>query len=298
MELLSFSFFQRALFACLLAGIACGIVGVWIVIMKVSFIGVAVSHAAFAGALLALVMGKPVVLFSFIFSLLACAALGPLSDRGQLHPETSIGIIFSSTLGLAFLFMGLLPEGKSQALNLLWGSVLTVNLSDVLALAVTAAAVSLITILFFKELQSVIFNRELAKASGIAASIFFYLLLFLTGATVSFTLKSVGGLLIFALIINPAAAAYQITYSLKKMYLLSVLFAVLSGWAGLFAAAALNLPAGASIVIASSVIFLICVIFSPKRIMRRHEKQKRLKEREVCVQIDGLADTCQTGERQ
>jgi len=272
MELINFPFFQRAVIACLLAGIACGIVGVWIVIMKVSFIGVAVSHAAFAGALLALVLEGPVVLFSFIFSLAACAVLGPLSDRGQLHPETSIGIIFSSTLGLAFLFMGILPEGKSQALNLLWGSVLTVNLSDVLALAVTAAAVSLITIIFFKELQSVIFNRELAKASGIAASIFFYLLLFLTGATVSSTLKSVGGLLIFALIINPAASAYQVTYSLKKMYLLSVFFAVLSGWTGLLIASVLNLPAGASIVIVSSIIFIISVFFSPKRVMKNDGK--------------------------
>jgi manganese/iron transport system permease protein len=265
MDLINFTFFQKALAACVLAGIACGIAGVWIVVMKISFIGVAISHAAFAGALLALVLDKPVVLFSFIFSLLACAVLGPLSDRGQLHPETSIGIIFSSTLGLAFLFMGILPEGKSQALNLLWGSVLTVNFQDIIMLFATTLLVSLTAILFYKELQSVIFNRELAKASGIAASFFFYLLLFMTGTTVSATLKSVGGLLVFALIINPAAAAYQITYSMKKMYLLSIFFAVVSGWTGLFAASILNLPAGACIVIVSSIIFAVSVIFSPKR---------------------------------
>ncbi len=268
MELIRYAFFQKAAIACLLAGIACGIIGVWIVVMKISFIGVAVSHAAFAGALLALVLDKPVILFSFIFSLLACAVLGPLSDRGQLHPETSIGIIFSSTLGLAFLFMGLLPEGKSQALNLLWGSVLTVNFFDILLLAAAALMASAAALFFFKELQSVVFNREMAKASGIAASLFFYLLLFLTGSTVSATLKSVGGLLVFALIINPAAAAYQITYSMKKMYLLSILFAVLSGWTGLVAASIFDLPAGASIVVVSSIIFIISVIFSPKRKMK------------------------------
>lgn len=272
MDLIRFAFFQKALIACLLAGIACGIVGVWIVIMKISFIGVAVSHAAFAGALLALVLDKPVVLFSFIFSLLACAVLGPLSDRGQLHPETSIGIIFSSTLGLAFLFMGILPEGKSQALNLLWGSVLTVNVSDIFLLTVTAVLVSMTAVLFFKELQSVVFNREMAKASGIAASVFFYLLLFLTGATVSTTLKSVGGLLVFALIINPAAAAYQITYSMKKMYLLSLFFSVFSGWTGLVLASVFNLPAGACIVIVSSIIFALSVIFSPKRKIKNGRK--------------------------
>jgi manganese/iron transport system permease protein len=269
MELLNLAFFQKALVACLFAGVACGIVGVWIVIMKISFIGVAISHAAFAGALLALVLGKPVLLFSFIFTLFACSVLGPLSDKGQLHPETSIGIIFSSTLGMAFLFMGMLPEGKSQALNLLWGSVLTVNTLDIRILFITSMLVTLVSILFYKEIQSVVFNRELAKASGIAASLFFYLLLFLTGATVSATLQSVGGLLVFALIINPAASAYQITYSMKKMYLLSVLFAVTSGWVGLFLAAYFNLSAGASIVVVSSIIFILTVVFSPKRILKK-----------------------------
>jgi len=240
--------------------------------MKISFIGVAVSHAAFAGGLLALLLGQPVVLFSFLFSLVACAVLGPISDRGQLHPETSIGILFSSTLGLAFLFMGMLPEGRSQGLNLLWGSVLTVSSGDILLLALTAAVALVITCFFYKELQAVIFNRELARASGIAAAVFFYLLLFLTGATVSTTLKSVGGLLVFAFIINPAASAYQITFSLKKMYGLSVFFAVLSGWIGIMAAAAFNVPAGASIVLVSSLIFMLSAVFSPKR--RINEKQK------------------------
>lgn len=265
MELLSYSFFQRAILACLFAGVACGIVGVWIVVMKISFIGVAISHAAFAGSLLALVMGAPVVLFSFLFSTAACTVLGPLSDKGQLHPDTSIGIIFSSTLGLAFLFMGLLPEGKSGALNLLWGSVLTVNPADIILLAMTAFLVVLATVFLYKQVQSVIFNRELAKASGIASSIIFYIILLLAGTAISSTLKSVGGLLVFSLIINPAAAAYQVTYSLKKMYLLSVFFAVIAGWIGLLFAALLGLPAGASIVLVSSLIFGLAVIFSPKR---------------------------------
>jgi len=268
MELFKLVFFQKALLACLFAGITCGLVGVWIVIMKISFIGVAVSHAAFAGALCALVMGQSVILFSFLFSLMACAVLGPLSDKGQIHPETSIGIVFSLTLGLAFLFMGMIPEGKSQALNLLWGSILTVSFGDIKLLAATSAMVILILVLFFKEIQAVVFNRQLAKASGISASFFFYIILLLTGVSVSLTLKSVGGLLVFALIINPAAAAYQITYNIKKMYLISVLFAIFSGWAGLFIAAFLNLPAGASIVLVSSMVSALAVIFSPKRFIK------------------------------
>ena len=265
MELLNFLFFQKAVVSCLLVGISCGLVGVWVLIMKISFIGVAISHAAFAGALLALLLGKPIVSFAFLFSLGAAGILGPLSDRGQLHPETSIGIIFSTTLGLSFLFMGLLPEAKSQALNLLWGSILTLEFSDILILFLTTFFTLAATIIFFKEIQAVIFNRELAKAVGISATLFFYLTLFLSGSVVTSCLKSVGGLLVFSLIINPAASAYQITYSLKKMYILSCVFGIISGLIGLFISTILNLPVGASIVLVSSLIFLVSNIFSPKR---------------------------------
>ena len=265
MELIKYAFFQKAIISAILAGIACGMVGVWIIIMRISFIGVAISHSAFAGALLAILLNKPVIPFSFLFCFLACAILGPISDKGQLHPDTSIGIIFSSTLGLAFLFMGLIPESKSQALNLLWGSILTVNFTDILILLITDFLLIIVATIFFKEIQSVIFNRELAKASGISATVFFYLILLFTGMSVGATLKSIGGILVFALIVNPAASAYQITYSMKKMYFLSCLFAIISGLTGLFISAIFNLPSGASIIITSSFIFILSLIFSPKR---------------------------------
>ena len=94
------------------------------------------------------------------------------------------------------------------------GNILTITHQDTI-LCYYCCAVDNVSILFFKELQSVIFNREMAKAVS-QATIFFYLILFLSGMTISTTLKSVGGLLVFALVINPAAAAYQITYSLKR----------------------------------------------------------------------------------
>jgi manganese/iron transport system permease protein len=93
--------------------------------------------------------------------------------------------------------------------------------------------------------------------------------LFLTGATVTVTLRSIGGLMIFSLILNPAAAAYQLTYSMKKMFLIAAAFGVLSGWLGLFFSYVFNLPSGATIVITSSAIFALAAVFSPKRRMKR-----------------------------
>lgn len=265
LSIFGYQFMQNAILAALLGGIACGTIGVFVVLLHMPFIGVAMSHAAFAGALLGLWMGFNPLLGAFIFSLAAAAVIGPLADRGEISPETSLGIVFSLTLGLAFLFIGLMPTTRSAALDLLWGSILTVNRSDVILLAVVAFVIVALVILFFKEVQATVFSRNIALAVGLPATFILYTVLFLTGTTVTVSLRSIGGLLIFSLILNPAAAAYQLTYSMKKMFLLSAIFGVLSGWIGLFFSYAFDLPSGATIVVTSSVIFLVSVMFSPKR---------------------------------
>jgi manganese/iron transport system permease protein len=176
-------------------------------------------------------------------------------------------------LGLAFLFMGLMPGTKSGALELLWGSILTNTRSDIILLGVVALLVVGLIALFYKEVQATVFQRDMALSVGIPATLVLYGILFLTGATITTTLRSIGGILIFSLILNPAAAAYQLTYSMKRMFLLSAAFGVLSGWTGLLFSYLFNIPSGATIVVTSSVIFLIAVVFSPKRKVKRWQQQ-------------------------
>jgi manganese/iron transport system permease protein len=227
------------------------------------------SHAAFAGALFGLWLGFDPLIGAFIFCLLAAGAIGPLADHGQLSPDTSLGVIFSLTLGIAFLFIGLIPNTRSAALDLLWGSILTSSRGDILLLAIVTLLVIGIVIVFYKEIQATIFNRNIALAVGIPATLVLYSIIFLTGATITASLRSIGGLLIFSLILNPAAAAYQLTYSMKKMFVLAAAFGVLSGWLGLLVSYLFNIPSGATIVITSSVIFGVAALFSPKRRSRK-----------------------------
>jgi len=265
LSIFGYHFMQNAILSAFLGGIACSTVGVFVVLMHMPFIGVCMAHAAFAGALLALWLGFDPLIGAFALSLLSAAIIGPLADRGELNPETSVGVIFSLMLGLAFLFMGLMPGTRSTALELLWGSILTNTRSDIIWLGVVAAAVVGLVCLFYKEVQATIFNRDMALSVGIPATLTLYAVLFLTGATITASLRSIGGLLIFSLILNPAAAAYQLTYNMKRMFLLSAAFGVLSGWIGLLISYAADIPSGATIVITSSVIFMIAAIFSPKR---------------------------------
>ena len=264
-SILQYHFMQNAVLAGLCGGITCSIIGVFVVTMHLSFMGVCIAHAAFAGALMGIWLGFNPLIGALVFSLVSAGIIGPMADRGELSTDTSIGIIFSLMLGLAFLFLGLMPGSRTEALNLFWGSILTVSRQDLAFLGgVTAVEIGLV-LAFYKEIQAVICHRQVALAVGIPATLIFYGLLFATGLTITASLRSIGGLLIYALIINPAAAAYQLTYSLKRMLLLASLFGVVSCFVGLGASYFLDIPSGAAIVITSCVIFGVATAFSPKR---------------------------------
>jgi manganese/iron transport system permease protein len=277
-SILGYLFMQNAILIAFLGGIACSIIGVFVVLLHMPFIGVCMSHAAFAGALLGLWFGINPLIGAFILSLITAAIIGPLADRGELNPETSVGIIFSLMLGIAFLIMGLMPTTQSAAWDLLWGSILTNTREDVLFLAIVTAFVVALVFAFYKEIKATVFNRNIALSVGISATLVLYGILFLTGATITASLRPIGGLLIFSLILNPAAAAYQLTYSMKKMFLLSACFGILSGWMGLALSYLFNIPSGATIVITSSVIFMAAAIFSPKRKVKDWQRKTRLEE--------------------
>ncbi len=264
-DILRYSFMQRAVLASVLGGAVCGIVGVWVIMLGIPFVGVAMAHAAFAGALLGLLINVDPILSGFIFSIFSASLIGPVADRGDFEPNLSTGIIFSIVLGLAFLFMGLIEGPRADAMRYIWGSILTVSPKDITLLAVTAGAIMLFLVLFFKEILAVLYDRKTARAAGIPDKAVFYVILFMCGAAVTLNLNTVGGILIFSLVISPPAAAYQLTYNLKMMHFLSAAFGVISCLLGLALSYAFNLPSGAMIIIISGFIFILSLAFSPKR---------------------------------
>ncbi|MBW1679416.1 MAG: metal ABC transporter permease [Deltaproteobacteria bacterium] len=269
-EIFQYGFMQRAILASLLGGVSCGTIGVWIVMTRIPFVGVAMSHAAFAGAIFGLLFKINPLAMALVFCIASSAFIGPLTERADIDPTVSVGIIFSVVLGLAFLGMGMIEGPKTEALNLMWGSILTVSKKDLILLFLTTAGLLLLLFLFFKEVQAVLFNREIARAVGLPEKVIFYSLLFFSGVVVTFNLNSIGGILIFSLIINPPSAAYQLTYNLKTMFILSAVFGVVSCLMGLLFSYLFNVPSGAVIIIVSSVIFGLCLIFSPKRRVKKY----------------------------
>jgi len=255
----------KPLVAAVLGGLVCGVVGVWVVLMNIPFVGVAMSHAAFAGAVTGLLLGVNPLLVAAVFCLAASLLIGPMAERADIEPNVSLGIIFSVVLGFAFLAIGLMRGPRSDAHSLIWGSILLVSARDLVLMAAAAAAVLVFLGLFYKEIQAVLYNREVARAVGIPERALFFAMLVLCGLSVTANLNTIGGLLIFSLVINPPSAAYQLTWRLRTMFVLSALFGVVSCLVGLVVSWLTDAPSGAVIIITSSVIFGIALLLSPKR---------------------------------
>jgi len=263
---------QRAAIACVLCGASCSLLSVFVVLMRMPLIGVSMSHAAFAGAVLGMLLDVNPFLSGLVLCLLTAGALGPLSDRTDMAPENVLAILFSLLMGLAFLGMGILTRTKAGALSLMWGSLLSLSRMDIWVLAAITLLLVLFIILFFKEIRSVLFNRRLAASSGIPERPIYYALLFLTGAVVSSNLATVGGLLIFALLVQPGATALQLTYDLRTFFIISMASGIGACVLGLIASYLFDLPSGAAVVLMATIIFAAAYVFSPKR--RRAKLQK------------------------
>lgn len=250
-----------------LAGIACGLMGAFVMRLNLASVGFTMSHAAFAGAALGLILPINPLLSALALSTLVAALLGPVTEKAKLPVNIIMGITFPLTMALALIFLKFAPETamSSSAMSLLWGSILGMAASDLAILGGFTLLMVTIVILFLKEFEAIALDRKLAQASGINTKPFFYTILFLTGITVSLSLKLVGGLLVFALMINPASSAYQLFYDMKKIIFLSPLLGGLFAIGGISLSFFFNLPVGASIALASTLGFALAVGVSPKR---------------------------------
>ena len=252
----------------LLAGMMCSTMGVFVVRMKLSALGFAMSHAAFAGAALGILINAVDPLWmALLFAVLAAMILGPLSEVSRLDADTIIGAIFPLMMALGLIFLSLAPSAGvgNGALSLLWGSVLGITMSDVYKLAILAGVLLIVLIGFGKEFLAILLDRKLAAASGINTKVYYYLILFLTALVVSLSLQITGGLLIYTLMILPASAAYQLLYDIKKVFLLAPALGAASAMLGLLVSLLVDLPIGSSIAVMATAIFLISVAVSPKR---------------------------------
>ncbi|MHA1629838.1 MAG: metal ABC transporter permease [Candidatus Heimdallarchaeota archaeon] len=261
-----YGFMQRALFSSIIIGIVCSIIGVFVLLRGMVFLGQAIAHSSFAGATLGILIGveNPLLLIMG-FSILSALGIGYVNQKQIMRDEVIIGIVFSFFIALAALFIGLQKEYTSDIKSVLFGNLLTVDREDFILLVIYSALVLVVLFLIKKELYFITFDAELANISGIPVALLNYVFLILVSITIAVSLKAIGAILVFAMIVTPAAAAYQWTFKLNKMIGLSVIFGVSSSLVGLFLSYVLDLASAASIATTVSLVFFVSFAFSPKR---------------------------------
>lgn len=264
-ELLHYEFMQRALLAGAIIGTVCAVVGVYVVLRGIAFIGAGISHAAFGGVALGLLLGLPPVGAAVVFCLGVAWAIGLVARRGEMKEDTAVGVFFAATMAMGVLCIGLMHTYQIDLFGYLFGSILAISTADVITSAVLGAVVLITVGLLYKELLCISFDPEMAEVLGIPAGKVHLALLSLVALTVVLSMKVVGIILVSALIVTPAAAAYQLTERFPRMMVLAVLIGVASTTGGLLLSYRLNTGSGATIVLVSTAIFLLAVMLSPRR---------------------------------
>ena len=265
MEIFDYVFMQRALLEAVLIGGVCAVIGVYVVLNGLSFIGAGIAHATFAGVAIGFLLGVNPVLTALLFSILVAFGIGAVQEREAVKHDTAVGIFFASSMALGALLIGFLDNMYVDVFSYLFGNILAVNDTDVWISGVMAVTVIAVVLLFYKELLAMSFDAEVATVMGLPVRALSYMLLVLISVTVVLSVKAVGVVLVSALIVTPAAAAYQLTRRFHRMMLLSVLFGVGSSAGGLLLSFYVNLPSGAAIVLLATLFFFISGLLSPKR---------------------------------
>jgi len=265
--MLDLAFWAPVMVGGLLAGGSSGLLSVYIVGMRIPFLGVCVAHAALAGAVFGSLagLGGPMLLLPALAgAVLTALALG-LADPRKINMDANVvmGLLFSVTMGLAFVGFGLfgvLGRSDNDVRSLLWGSLTYCRWSDVWLMLGAALALGLFVLAFGKEMRAILFSRADAQAVGIRATAVWTGFLILTAVLMTVNFQTVGGLMIYSLITNPAAAAFQIVRGSGRATLVAVLIGAASGLGGFLLSAVTDLPSGAVIVLVSSAFVLLAAI--------------------------------------
>lgn len=265
--LLHFSFLQYALLAGLLASVACGTVGSYVVTRRISYVAGAISHFVLGGMgaarYLNVVYGwsslRPLH-GAVVAALIAAVVIGLVSLRAKEREDTIIGALWAVGMAIGVIFISQTPGYNQDLMNYLFGNILMVSGSDIYLIALLDGLVLLISFLFYNQLLAICFDEEFAHLRGVRVELFYLLLLCLTALTVVILVNVVGIILVIALITLPAAVAGHFTDSLWRMMLVASVLCMLFVTAGLGLSYQTNLPAGATIIVFAGAVYLVVTI--------------------------------------
>ncbi len=263
-----YAFMQRAFVAALTVGLLCSIMGTYVVLRKLSFIGDGIAHASFAGIVIAYIRGLDYYAGAAVVAVATALGIGFVHRRGNISLDTTIGVLFTAAFALGVFLMSRLKSYAVDLQSFLFGDILSVSVSDVFFIAGLGAIIAITVIVLFRALLYTSFDPVVAQASGLPVGTIEYILLVMLALTIIVALQSVGIILVAALLVTPAAAAYQLTNRFAPMMTLAAVLGVLSTVGGLYLSYFLRSSSGATIVLLATILFFLAIAIKNLRLIR------------------------------
>ena len=269
---LAYDFFLRALLAAAVVGVVCAVIGSYMVLRGLAFMGDALSHSAFPGLVVAYMLKGPFYIGAAVAAIGTALAIGWVTRLGSLRTDTTIGVLFAGMFALGVFLFSLIPNYVGDLFGFLFGEVLGIGVGDLIALVLLGLLVLAVVAVLWKELLYTTFDPLGAAASGLPVTLLDYLLLALVAVTIVVSLQAVGIILVVAMLVTPAATAQLLTRSFGRLLLVAVAIGVAAPIVGLYVSYWANAASGATIVLVETGIFLVAfaTTLRPMRQVRQH----------------------------
>jgi manganese/iron transport system permease protein len=261
---MAYGFMQRGLVAAVLVGVLCAVMGTFVVLKGLAFIGDAVSHATFPGLVIAYMLGLPLYIGGAVAAVAVSLAIGAVSRGGRLRFDTAVGVLFAGSFAFGILLFSTIKNYVADLLGYLLGNVLGIGMGDLVQVAILGGVVLTIVLVLRKELLFSTFDPLGAAASGLPVARLEYMLLALLGVTIVVSIQAVGIIMVVAMLVTPAATAQLLVVRFNQMMALGAVLAAISAIVGLYASFYLNLASGASIVLVETIFFVVALLIGPR----------------------------------
>lgn len=270
-EPLQYSFVMRAILAAVIVGVVCPVLGTYIVLRGMAFLGDALAHTILPGVVAAYLLGWPLAVGALVTGVITAVGIGALSAKGRIKEDTAIGVIFAGLFALGVAMLSATGSYTVDLAHFLFGNLLGVTASDLWLTAVLSFIVLAAVVLFFKEFLVITFDSVLAQTLRLPTTFLRYMLLVLLAVTIVVSLQVVGIALVMALLVTPAAAASLLTHRMAPLMGVAAFIGAVSGVVGVYLSFYLDIASGPAVVLVATAVFVLVYLLAPGRgVVWRH----------------------------
>jgi len=268
-------FMRNALFAGLLASVACGVIGTLVVVNRIVFISGGIAHAAYGGIGLAFFLGIAPLAGAVGFALAIAMIMSAVTLKNKQRADTVVGVLWAVGMALGIIMIDLTPGYNVDLMSYLFGSILAVPRADILMMALVDVGVLVIVGSLYNSFLAMSFDEEFAKAMGVRVGMLYYVLLGMIALSVIMLIRIVGLVLVIALLTIPPFIAEKFCRSLKAMMIISVFLNFFFSLAGLWFSYRFNLTSGATIIMVAAAFFFASLVYERVRGQREARSGKQ-----------------------